>query len=51
MILIIGTMWLIYGIKIDSLPLIIGNTIKLFASLAVTLAYLKYRSPDTATEQ
>ena len=51
MILIIGTMWLIYGIKIDSLPLIIGNTIKLFASLAVTLAYLKYRSPDIDTEQ
>ena len=45
MILAIGTMWLIYGIKIDSLPLIIGNSIKLFASLAVVFAYIKYKEP------
>lgn len=43
MILTIGTMWLIYGIKIESLPLIIGNAIKLFASLTVTIVYFKYR--------
>jgi MtN3 and saliva related transmembrane protein len=43
MILIIGTMWLIYGIKINSLPLIIGNAIKLFSSLTVAVVYLKYK--------
>ena len=43
MILTIGTMWLFYGIKIESLPLIIGNAIKLFASLAVVIVYLKYK--------
>lgn len=48
MILVIGAMWLVYGFKIDSLPLIIGNSIKLFASLAVTLAYLKYREPSSS---
>jgi len=46
MILVIGVMWLIYGIKIDSLPLIIGNSIKLFASLAVVFAYMKYKEPE-----
>lgn len=43
MILTIGTMWLVYGIQIESLPLIVGNAIKLFASLTVILAYLRYR--------
>ena len=45
MILIIGTTWLIYGITIESLPLIIGNGIKLFASLSVVIAYLLYKEP------
>jgi uncharacterized protein with PQ loop repeat len=44
MVLVIGSMWLVYGIQINSLPLIIGNGIKLFASLAVTIAYLKYHT-------
>ena len=43
MILTIGMMWLFYGIKIESLPLIIGNIIKLFASLSVLLVYFKYK--------
>lgn len=43
-IVAIGTLWLIYGITIKSLPLIIGNAIKLFTSLAVVVIYLKYRS-------
>jgi MtN3 and saliva related transmembrane protein len=43
-IVIIGTLWLIYGITIKSIPLIIGNTIKLFTSLAVVIIYLKYRN-------
>lgn len=44
MILTIGTMWLVYGVQIESLPLIVGNAIKLFASLTVILAYLRYRN-------
>lgn len=42
MILTIGTMWLVYGIKTNSLPLIIGNTIKLFTSLCVIIVYYLY---------
>lgn len=45
MILVIGIMWLIYGIQIKSLPLIIGNSIKLFASLTVIIVYLIYKQP------
>ncbi|MFH0892146.1 MAG: SemiSWEET family transporter [Candidatus Falkowbacteria bacterium] len=51
MILAIGAMWLLYGIKINSLPLIIGNAIKLFASLTVTVVYLKYREPKSEIRQ
>ena len=47
MILVIGVMWLVYGIKIQSLPLIIGNSIKLFASLTVIIVYLIYRQSKT----
>jgi len=43
MILAIGCMWLVYGIQINSLPLILGNAIKLFASLSVVAAYIVYR--------
>ncbi len=43
MILIIGTMWLFYGIQMKSLPLIIGNAIKLFASLIVIIVYFLYK--------
>ncbi|NTU98498.1 hypothetical protein HGA64_00610 [Candidatus Falkowbacteria bacterium] len=51
MILIIGTMWLIYGIKINSLPLVIGNAIKLLASLSVVVVYLMYKKvqPNTGS--
>ena len=42
MILTIGVMWLVYGIKIKSLPLIAGNSIKLFSSLVVLIAYCMY---------
>lgn len=47
MILVIASVWLFYGIKIDSLPLIIGNGIKLFASLTVVAVYFRYREPGT----
>ncbi len=47
MILGIGAMWLVYGIQIQSLPLIIGNSIKLFASLTVIIAYSIYNQPKT----
>ncbi len=43
-ILIIGALWLFYGITIKSLPLIIGNTLKLFTALAVIIIYFKYRN-------
>lgn len=43
MIFIIGVMWLVYSIQIDSLPLIIGNAIKIFASSTVIVVYLRYR--------
>ena len=43
MIFMIGVMWLIYGIQIESLPLIIGNAIKIVASVSVVIVYLKYR--------
>lgn len=43
MILTIWIMWLIYGIQIESLPLIIGNAIKLFASLSVVVVYFRYK--------
>lgn len=43
MILAIGALWLIYGFKIGSLPLKVGNCIKLFSSLAVIIVYLMYK--------
>ena len=43
MILIIGVMWLVYSFQIESLPLIIGNGIKIFASVTVIVAYMRYR--------
>jgi MtN3 and saliva related transmembrane protein len=42
-ILIIGSLWLCYGITINSLPLIIGNSIKLFTALSVVVIYFRYR--------
>ena len=39
----IGTLWLIYGISIDNLPLIIGNVIKLLSAISVVAIILKYR--------
>lgn len=43
-IFIIGSLWLYYGISISSVPLIVGNGIKLFASLVVVLIYIKYKN-------
>ena len=45
-IFIIGVMWLVYSVQIDSLPLIIGNVIKIFASLTVIFAYVRYRKEN-----
>ncbi len=42
-ILIIGCLWLYYGITIKSFPLIIGNIIKLFTALTVIIIYFKYK--------
>jgi MtN3 and saliva related transmembrane protein len=49
MILVIGVMWLIYGIQIQSLPLIIGNAIKLLSSLTVIIVYSLYKRHQTNT--
>lgn len=48
-IVAIGAMWLFYGIKIASLPLIIGNIVKLFASLTVVIVYYMYKQPSKIT--
>ena len=42
-ITIIGTLWLVYGISINNIPLIIGNIIKLFTAFAVVVIYFLYR--------
>ena len=42
-IMVIGSMWLYYGITIRSVPLIVGNTFKLISAFAVLVVYLKYR--------
>lgn len=42
-ILSIGVLWFVYGIQIKSLPLIIGNAIKLFSSLTVIIVYYIYK--------
>jgi len=42
-IVAIGSLWLYYGILIRNIPLIVGNSIKLFTALAVVIVYLKYR--------
>lgn len=42
-ILVIGALWLYYGITIGSIPLIMGNAIKLFSALAVVVIYFRYR--------
>ena len=43
MIFSIGILWLIYGFQINSVPLIIGNAIKMFASLSVIVIYFRYK--------
>jgi MtN3 and saliva related transmembrane protein len=42
-IVIIGSLWLFYGVSIKNTPLIVGNSIKLFTALVVVLIYFKYR--------
>lgn len=49
-ILAIGVMWLVYSIQIESLPLIIGNAIKIFASSTVVFAYLRYQKSKVGLE-
>lgn len=43
-IVVIGTLWLVYGISINSIPLIIGNGIKLLTALSVVVIYFKYKA-------
>jgi len=43
MIFFIGVLWLYYGIVLNSLPLIIGNSIKLLASFSVIIVYAVYK--------
>ena len=44
LITVIGTLWLYYGIVISSVPLIVGNIIKLFTALSVVAIYIKYKN-------
>lgn len=48
-ILTIGALWLFYGITIKNIPLIIGNAIKLLASLSVVIIYFIYRNKNKLT--
>ena len=43
-ITVIGTLWLIYGLTINNIPLIVGNSIKLLTALAVVVIYFIYRN-------
>tara|TARA_Y100000310_G_scaffold130972_1_gene130191 strand:- start:28273 stop:28524 length:252 start_codon:yes stop_codon:yes gene_type:complete len=43
MIFVIGLLWFIYGYSIWSIPLIIGNGIKILTSLVVMGIYIKYK--------
>ena len=43
MIFSIGILWLVYGLQIGSLPLVIGNLVKLLASLSVIIIYFIYK--------
>jgi len=43
-IMTIGSLWLAYGITINSVPLIIGNAIKIFSSLSVVVIYFRYKN-------
>lgn len=47
-IVVIGTLWLAYGISINNLPLIIGNGIKLLTALSVVVMYFKYKECTTS---
>lgn len=50
-IVIIGILWLVYGLTIQNLPLIIGNSIKLFTALSVVVIYFRYRSKESLLSQ
>ncbi len=44
-ILAIGALWLVYGFSIDSIPVIVGNILKLVSALIVLIVYMKYKEP------
>ena len=46
LITIIGTLWLVYGISINNVPLIVGNSIKLFTAFSVVVIYFVYRKKN-----
>jgi len=50
-ILTVGVLWLFYGIQLQSLPMIIGNAIKLFASLSVVIVYFIYKNSRSKITQ
>jgi uncharacterized protein with PQ loop repeat len=43
-VMLTGSFWLAYGIKLKSFPLIFGNAIKLFSSGMVIVVWLVYRT-------
>jgi uncharacterized protein with PQ loop repeat len=42
LIFVIGCLWLTYGINIHSIPLIVGNAVKMFACLVMIIVYFLY---------
>ena len=50
MIFSIGCLWLLYGFQIANIPLIVGNSIKLVASMSVIIVYFKYRPVGSKTK-
>ncbi len=42
-------MWLLYGFAINSLPVILANTVTLMLSLAILVMKLRFRRPQAAT--
>ena len=47
-IMAIGGLWLYYGVTIGDLPLIVGNTIKLFTATIVIITFAIYRKRSSA---
>lgn len=48
---LIGLLWLYYGFTIGNVPIIVGNAIKLFTSLAVIFIYIRFHLLEKKTSR